>query len=108
MTASASSVVILMNKPPVLQSNTANRTKSSGEKLPNGKDEILQIDTYDAQIVTIKAVQELILKVESLEKENKMLKEELSDLSSNKIRKEISDLKAELQSISEKLQASAK
>lgn len=51
-----------------------NAVKGSGEYLEGDSIEILQIDTYDAQIVTIKAVQELIMKIEALEKENSQLK----------------------------------
>ncbi len=46
--------------------------KGGGEFLENDPDEILAIDVHDAQIVTIKAVQELI-------KENKLLKEKLEE-----------------------------
>ena len=41
--------------------------KVSGEFLAGDSEEILQIDTYSAQITTIKAVQELVTKVEALE-----------------------------------------
>ncbi len=44
--------------------------KGSGEYIEGDSNEILQLDSYNAQIVTIKAVQELI-------KENKLLKEKL-------------------------------
>ena len=55
---------------------------SSGETLPGTTDEVLQIDTYNAQIATIKAVQELIEKVEKLEAENKQLKADNNQLES--------------------------
>ncbi|PLX03930.1 MAG: hypothetical protein C0594_09820 [Marinilabiliales bacterium] len=58
--------------------------KGSGEYLEGDKDEILQIDTYNAQIITIKAVQELI-------EENRELKEEISEL--KKLRVEVDELK---------------
>jgi hypothetical protein len=70
--------------------------KSSGEKLPDGSDEILQIDTYDAQITTIKAVQELIVKIEKLETENRLLREQVSQLDALGILQEIKQLRAEL------------
>ncbi|HEY8933850.1 MAG TPA: tail fiber domain-containing protein [Cyclobacteriaceae bacterium] len=54
--------------------------QSSEEYLDGDKKSILQIDTYHAQITTIKAVQELILKVEELEKENSKLKTEKGQL----------------------------
>jgi hypothetical protein len=50
--------------------------QGSGEYLDGDKDEILQLDSYNAQIVAIKAVQELILKNEEQEKLiNQLLKE---------------------------------
>jgi hypothetical protein len=54
--------------------------QSSEEYLDGDKQSILQIDTYHAQITTIKAVQELILKVEELEKQNAKLKTEKGQL----------------------------
>lgn len=47
--------------------------KGSGEYLQNDPNEILQVDTYDAQIVTMKAVQELV-------EQNRQLRRELDDL----------------------------
>ena len=47
--------------------------KGSGEYLEKDPQEILQLDTHDAQIVTVKAVQELI-------QENKSLRAELNEL----------------------------
>jgi hypothetical protein len=44
--------------------------KGSGEYLAGDPEEILQIDTYDAQIVTIKAVQELIQENATLKEHN--------------------------------------
>jgi hypothetical protein len=61
-----------------------NAVKGSGEYLSGDPNQILQIDTYDAGVVTVKAVQELI-------KENEALKSELS-----KMREEISEIKAAL------------
>jgi hypothetical protein len=47
--------------------------KGSGEYLSNDPDEILQLDGHDAQMVTIKAVQELIM-------ENRALRSELDEM----------------------------
>jgi len=47
--------------------------KGSGEYLENDPDEVLQVDTYDAQVVTMKAVQELI-------EMNRRLRTELDEL----------------------------
>ncbi len=46
--------------------------KSSGEKLPDGSDEILQVDTYPLTIYSAAAVQEL-------HRENELLKKKLAD-----------------------------
>ncbi len=54
--------------------------QNSGEFLEGDEKSILQIDTYSAQITTIKAVQDLINKVEQLEAENKKLKSENGSL----------------------------
>ncbi|MBL7858018.1 MAG: tail fiber domain-containing protein [Cyclobacteriaceae bacterium] len=54
--------------------------KGSGEFIDGDDQEILQVDTYNAQIVTIKAVQELIAKIELLEAENQKLKSEKGTL----------------------------
>jgi hypothetical protein len=51
--------------------------KGSGEYLENDPKEILQIDTYNAQIVAIKALQELIDAVAALKEENRNLKESI-------------------------------
>lgn len=56
--------------------------KSSGEYVDGDAEPVIQIDTYNAQIAAIKAVQELILKVEALEKENAKLKSENGKLES--------------------------
>lgn len=48
----------------------------SGKYLEGDSAEILQVDAYNAQIVTIKAVQELLVKIEKLEAENNKLKNE--------------------------------
>ncbi len=47
--------------------------KGSGEYLENDPNEILQVDTYDAQIVTMKAVQELV-------EQNRQLRRELEEI----------------------------
>jgi hypothetical protein len=58
--------------------------KSSGEKLPDGSDEILQVDTYPLTIYSAAAIQELNRKMESetakLRAENAELKERLEKL----------------------------
>lgn len=56
--------------------------QSSGEYVDGDAEPVIQIDTYNAQIAAIKAVQELILKVEALEKENEKLKSEKGELES--------------------------
>lgn len=64
--------------------------KGSGEYLKGDANEILQIDTYNAQIVAIKAVQELIL-------ENKQQQKQIEELKEKN--KEIDVLKAEIEAI---------
>lgn len=54
--------------------------QGSGEYLPNDNDEVLQIDTYDAQIVTIQAVKDLILENEDLKKEIEMMRDMMNTL----------------------------
>jgi uncharacterized protein (UPF0335 family) len=56
--------------------------KSSGEYLNGQSEAVLQIDTYNSQIAAIKALQELIQRVEQLEKENAKLKSEKGTLES--------------------------
>ncbi|MEE4198404.1 MAG: tail fiber domain-containing protein, partial [Bacteroidales bacterium] len=51
--------------------------KGSGEYLEGDEKEILQLDSYNAQIVTIKAVQELILENKELRKRIEKLEEKL-------------------------------
>jgi len=53
--------------------------KGSGEYLESGE-EILQMDSYNAQIVTIKAVQELIKENEVLKQDNQNLQQEINEL----------------------------
>ncbi|MFZ6012601.1 MAG: tail fiber domain-containing protein, partial [Bacteroidota bacterium] len=66
--------------------------KGSGEYIEGDTKEILQIDTYDAGIVTIRAIQELAEKVEQLEKENAQLKAEKTTVE-NELRAEIAEIK---------------
>lgn len=66
--------------------------QGSGEFLEGDPDEILQIDTYNANIVTLRAVQELIQKVEVLEKENEALKATNARLE-QELRNEIAEIK---------------
>ncbi|OFX43010.1 MAG: hypothetical protein A2046_08790 [Bacteroidetes bacterium GWA2_30_7] len=70
--------------------------KGSGEYLEGDSKEILQIDTYNAQIVTIKAVQDLI-------KENKQLKLDVQE-----IKNENETLKASIEKINSLLEISGK
>ncbi|MBU0763474.1 MAG: tail fiber domain-containing protein, partial [Bacteroidetes bacterium] len=70
--------------------------KGSGEFLDGDDEEILQIDTYNAQIVTIQAVQDLI-------KENTEQKQTIENQ-----QEQIDALKAEISSIKTVLQSSAK
>ena len=65
--------------------------QGSGEYLDNSDQEILQIDTYNAQIVNIRATQELAEKIQILEKENSSLRTMLDDL-----RREFNHLQAQL------------
>lgn len=65
--------------------------KGSGEFIEGDNKEILQIDTYDTQIVMVKAMQELIAKVERLEKENQQLRDEKENA--------ISEMRAEIEQI---------
>jgi hypothetical protein len=94
--------------------------KGSGEFLPGDPKEILQLDSYNAQIVTIKAVQELIIKnqeqqkqIEELkaanfkqQKESECLKTNTNDI--DQLKKENADLKAEIEKIKLMLESSAK
>jgi len=54
--------------------------KGSGEYIDGDEDEILQLDSYNAQIVTIKAVQELIKQNQELRKENEEFKNRLTKI----------------------------
>jgi len=91
--------------------------KASGEYIEGDPEEIIQIDTYDAQITGLKALQELIYRVEALEKENGLLKKEITLLEVSEknieivqlknenieIRREYENLKAQLLKIQEML-----
>jgi hypothetical protein len=57
-----------------------NSVAGSGEYLAGDPEEILQIDTYNAGIITIKAVQELIKENDDLKKEINLLYAELNEL----------------------------
>ncbi len=56
--------------------------KSSGQFLNGNSKQLLQMDSYNAQIVTVKAVQELILENRSLEKKIEELAAEVKKLKS--------------------------
>lgn len=66
--------------------------KGSGEYLEGDAKEILQIDPYNAQIVAIKAIQELAEKVEKLEEENQVLRKQNQQLQSD-VKKELDDIR---------------
>ncbi|MBU2616701.1 MAG: tail fiber domain-containing protein [Nanoarchaeota archaeon] len=53
--------------------------KGSGEFLPDGS-EILQLDSYPAQVVAIKAIQEQQMQIEKLQEENNAMKQSLCSL----------------------------
>jgi len=57
-----------------------NAVKGSGEFLKGDAVEILQIDTYNAQILTTKAVQELIIENNKQNKEIEKLKKQIQEL----------------------------
>ena len=54
--------------------------KGSGEYLENDREEILQIDTYNAQVVTIAAVKELIEENKQLRADNRRLYQKYASL----------------------------
>jgi len=54
--------------------------KNSGQYLKGDSKELLQMDSYNAQVVTVKAVQELILENRSLEKKVEELAAEIEKL----------------------------
>ncbi|MFH2143908.1 MAG: tail fiber domain-containing protein, partial [Bacteroidota bacterium] len=59
-----------------------NSVKGSGEFITNDNEEILQIDTYNAYVVSIKAIQDLINENRSLKKEIKDISLRLKDIES--------------------------
>ncbi len=59
-----------------------NAIQGSGEFLKEGSEEVLQIDTYNAQIVHLAATRELIHDMEHLKRENELLKKQLTDIES--------------------------
>jgi hypothetical protein len=82
----------------------------SGEYIDGTKEEILQLDSYNAQIVSIKAVQELILanqkqqkEVQELILENQQQQKEIEELKQKN--KEIETLKAELEALKKLIQS---
>jgi hypothetical protein len=70
-----------------------NDVKGSGEYLPGEDEEILQVDTYSAQIVSIKAIQELVEITQKLDAENQALKAELKGMKARLDQIEASNLK---------------
>ena len=76
--------------------------KGSGEFIDGDPQEVLQVDTYDAQIVAIKAVQELVDTVEQLKEENARLKLEQEALKQQlneqqeSIQKQLAEIQATL------------
>ena len=69
--------------------------KGSGEFLDSDKNEILQIDSYNAQIVSVKAIQEVI---EENKKQEEMIKVQQKSLENLQL--EVEKLKSLLREIS--------
>lgn len=84
--------------------------QSSGEFIDGDSKEVLQIDTYNAQIVSIKAVQELIEKVERLEKENQQVKQDRDQMQAKLVAEQVAleKLRAEVSEIKRILNLEAK
>ncbi|MEO5648208.1 MAG: hypothetical protein ABIQ56_07575, partial [Chitinophagaceae bacterium] len=82
--------------------------KGSGEYLAGDKKEILQVDTYNSQVISIKALQELVKLNEAQAKEIENLKIEIGKLRTDngkinvKVR-EHEDLKNEIDIIKAKI-----
>lgn len=57
-----------------------NSVKGSGEFIANDNEEILQVDPYNAYVVSIKAIQDLIIENQDLKKEIKDIYNKLNDL----------------------------
>jgi hypothetical protein len=93
--------------------------KPTSDLLPGDPDPVLGVDMGSAQIVAIRAIQELAAKVEALEKENAGLKTELGEAKAKqaqtetklgeneKMRAEIDEVKAKLNELYKLLQAAA-
>jgi regulator of replication initiation timing len=93
--------------------------KPTADLLPGDPDPVLSVDMGSAQIVTIRAVQELAAKVEALEKENSALKNKLGQAESKlaqteakvgeneKMRAEMDEVKTKLNELYKLLQAAA-
>jgi hypothetical protein len=77
--------------------------KGSGEFIEGDPEEILQIDTYNAQITTIQAVKDLIAIVEQLQQENASLKSKNSSLEQR-----VSSMEASLDRIEQLLEVHKK
>jgi len=89
-----------------------NAVITSNEMIPGDPDPILTIDTHDATITTIKAVQELIEKVETLEKENASLRKsnevlqgKISQLESTKAAPSDKEMQSTLEQLQQRLAA---
>jgi hypothetical protein len=82
--------------------------KGSGEYLASDHTEILQVDTYSAQIVAIRAIQELAQKVEALAQENAQLRRQQAELQQLKAKLgEMEQLKARIDELYQLLPARA-
>ncbi|MBU0763348.1 MAG: tail fiber domain-containing protein [Bacteroidetes bacterium] len=80
--------------------------KGSGEYLSPGEPELLQIDTYNSQVVSVKAVQELIKINREQEKKIAELEDKLNQIDT--LENENRKLKAKIENIRTILQASTK
>lgn len=79
-----------------------NAVKGSGEYLEGDPQEILQIDTYDSQIVTIRAVQDLIRENAALKKSNAVLQQKVDNIETElfTLRKAVEKLSAHTETAS--------
>jgi len=73
--------------------------KGSGEYLDSDQKELLQMDSYNAQIVAIKAVQELILQNREQQQIIEDLKEQVTELQTEK--SELALLKEQIKALQE-------
>jgi len=80
--------------------------KGSGEFINGDDKEILQLDSYNAQIITIKAVQDLIKENKEHQNQIDVLKKENAQLKSKT--SEIDNLKAEIEQLKSLYNSSAK